>query len=143
MKKILVSACLLGENCKYNGKNNYHPELETMLADAQVLRVCPELLAGFGTPRPCVELANGVAINAHGESVHAQLCAGVKRAMEAIAGEDIAYAILQSRSPTCGVKQTYDGTFSGALISGMGLFAQALQAQGIEVRDIEDVLAKE
>ena len=136
---ILVSACLLGENCKYNGKNNRNEALLRRLQGHTVVPVCPEVLGGLGTPRPCVELQNGRAVDCNGRDVDAAFRAGVQKALQAIAGQHIDLAVLQSRSPTCGVKQIYDGSFSKRLIDGQGMLAAALQARGVPLLDVEDL----
>lgn len=136
---ILVSACLLGENCKYNGGNNYHPAVAAFVQGKEVLTICPEMLAGMGCPRTPVEIVDGIVIDRDGNNVDAVLRQGVAKAMELVLREDIQCAILQSRSPTCGVKQVYDGTFSGKLVDGAGIFAQALGEAGIQVVDAEDI----
>ena len=137
--RILVSACLLGENCKYNGGNNRSEALLRRLQGHEVLPVCPEVLSGLGVPRPCVELRDGVAYNQYGENVDAAFRAGVEKALAQIEGQAIDLVVLQSRSPTCGVKQIYDGTFSRHLIEGQGMLAAALTARGYRVVDVEDI----
>ena len=136
---IIVSACLLGENCKYNGGNNYHPNVVSYVQGQEVLAICPEMLAGMGCPRTPVEIVDGVVMDRDGNNVDNVLRRGVEKAMALVRREDIQCAILQSRSPTCGVKQVYDGTFSGKLVEGAGIFAQALEASGIQVIDAEDI----
>lgn len=136
--KVLVSACAVGENCKYNGKNNYNEALVEYLSDKEVIYICPEMLANMPIPRPCAEIVNGTIIDEHGRNVDADYRHAVQCALDKIAGEDIDLAILQSRSPTCGVNKIYDGTFTGKLVSGHGLFAQALIDMGYEVKDSED-----
>lgn len=137
--RVLVSACLLGENCKYNGKNNRNEALIRRLQGHEVIPVCPEMLSGLGTPRPCVELRDGVAYNQYGEKVDAAFHAGVDRALELIRDQKIDLVVLQSRSPTCGVKQIYDGSFQKRLIPGQGMLAAALQARGYRLVDVEDL----
>lgn len=139
--RILVSACLLGENCKYNGGNNRSEALLRRLQGHEILPVCPEVLSGLGVPRPCVELRDGVAYNQYGENVDAAFRAGVEKALAQIEGQQIDLVVLQSRSPTCGVKQIYDGTFSRHLIPGQGMLAAALTARGYRVVDVEDIAA--
>jgi uncharacterized protein YbbK (DUF523 family) len=137
--KILVSACLLGENCKYNGKNNYASHVAEFVRGHEIILICPEKLAGLGTPRTPIEIVGGVLIDRDGNSVDAVLR---KTVDELIAGLDlrkIDCAVLQSRSPTCGVNQIYDGSFSGKLVPGMGVFAKALQDAGVRVLDAEDI----
>ena len=139
-KKILVSACLLGENCKYNGGNNYHPGVAEFVKGREVVTVCPEMLAGIGCPRTPIEIVDGVLMDRNGNNVDAAMRKGVEMAMEVVRKEPIECAVLQSRSPTCGVNQVYDGTFSGKLVVGSGIFAQALKDAGYTVVDAEDVL---
>ena len=141
-EKILVSACLLGENCKYNGGNNFAPAVAEHVKDKEVLTICPEMMAGMGCPRTPIEIVDGVLIDRNGNNVDEAMRKAVTMAMETIEKEDIQCAILQSRSPTCGVNQIYDGTFSGRLIAGSGIFAQALKDAGYRVLDAEDIPLK-
>lgn len=138
MAKIIVSACLLGENCKYSGGNNYDPKVEAFIRGREVIRVCPEVLAGLGIPRTPMEIVNGILTTADGEVVDAQVRQAVAQILQRIKDEDIECAILQSRSPTCGVRQVYDGTFSRKLIDGSGVLAQALKDAGYRVVDREE-----
>lgn len=137
--KVLVSACLLGRNCKYNGGSNYNPGVEAFLRDKEVIEVCPEVLAGLGIPRTPIEIVNGRLLDRDGRDVDGVLRGAVCRILEELEGIDIDCAVLQSRSPTCGVNRVYDGTFSGKLIPGSGVFAQALREAGWRVIDAEDV----
>ena len=139
MAKIIVSACLLGENCKYDGGNNYSTAVAEYIKGKEVLPVCPEMMAGLGCPRTPIEIVNGVVMDSNGNCVDTAIRGAVAKAMEQIAGEEIECAILQSRSPTCGVNQIYDGSFSRKRISGSGVFAQALKDAGIKVIDVEDL----
>ncbi len=140
--KVVVSACLMGENCKYNGGHNYSEAVAEFVKDREVLIVCPEMMAGMGCPRTPIEIVNGVLMDRDGKNVDAAMRAAVAQAMERIIQEEIEYAVLQSRSPTCGVNQVYDGTFSGTLIPGSGIFAQTLQKAGYRVIDAEDLISK-
>ena len=137
--KIVVSACLLGENCKYNGGNNLSEAVVIYVKGHEVIELCPEMLAGLGCPRPPVELVNGIIMTKEGINLDDKFHEGVRLAMERIEAKEVDLAILQSRSPTCGVKQIYDGSFSGNLIKGQGIFAKALIAQGIKTIDSEDI----
>ncbi len=137
--KVLVSACIMGENCKYNGGNNYHAKAAAFLADKDIIMVCPEMLAGLGVPRKCAEIVNGKVVDSDGKDVDTCYRNGVNRALETIQNEEIAFAVLQSRSPTCGVHQIYDGSFSGVLIEGQGLFAKELVGRGIKVYDVDEL----
>ena len=137
--KIIVSACLLGENCKYNGGNNYCPKVAKFLEGHTVIPVCPELEAGLGCPRVPMEIVNGRLINKDGQVVDGQVRAAIDAILQRLSGEAVDCAVLKSRSPTCGVRQVYDGTFSGKLIPGAGVLTQALQQAGIRVIDSEEV----
>ena len=137
-KKIVVSACLMGRNCKYNGGNNYNEILVNFLKDKDVIEVCPEVAAGMPVPRPAVEIRDGRIVRADGSDWDEIYRKGVAVVMKQLEGEDIAYAVLQSRSPTCGVKQVYDGTFSKTRINGKGLLAEALANAGYSLVDVED-----
>ena len=139
MTKILVSGCLLGENCKYNGGNNYNPRVVEFLKDKEVISICPEIMAGMGCPRNPIEIVDGVLTDCHGKNVDALIRKSVMEIMERIRDEEIQCAVLQSRSPTCGVNQVYDGTFSGKLIPGSGIFAKSLMDAGYLVIDGEDI----
>ena len=137
--KILVSACLLGENCKYNGGNNYCDAVAEYVKDREIITVCPEVMAGMGIPRTPIEIVDGVLMDCNGNNVDTALRAAVAQAIEEIRNEEIECAILQSRSPTCGANEVYDGSFSGKLIPCSGVFAQALRDAGYYVIDAEDI----
>lgn len=139
MMKVLVSACLLGRNCKYNGGNNYNERVAAFVQDKEMVEYCPEVMAGMGVPRTPIEIVNGVLMDQNGNNVDEAMRRTVAKAIEEIRGMGIDCAVLQSRSPTCGVNQIYDGTFSGRLIPGQGLFACALMDAGIRVIDAEDL----
>lgn len=137
--KILVSACLLGRNCKYNGGNNYRESVEKLVQGHEVIEVCPEMLAGLGTPRTPIEIRGGEVVSRDGISMDKVIRDAVAQVLENIKDEPIEYCVLKSRSPTCGVHQVYDGTFSGVLVEGSGVLAQALKDAGYRVLDDEDI----
>lgn len=136
--KVLVSSCVMGKNCKYNGGNNYNPKVMEFLKDKDVIEICPELLANLPIPRPSAELVDGVVMSINGENVDKEYRHAVEISMKEIEHMDIDLVILQSRSPTCGVNQVYDGSFTGKLVKGQGLFAQALIKAGYKIVDSED-----
>ncbi|MGN1370069.1 MAG: DUF523 domain-containing protein [Aristaeellaceae bacterium] len=136
---ILVSACLLGENCKYNGGNNRNERVLRYVSGHEVIPVCPEMLGGLPSPRKPVEWRDGHAVTRDGDDWTENFRRGVACALELIDGQHIDLAILQSRSPTCGVKQVYDGTFTSRKIPGQGALAKALAERGIPLMDAEDV----
>ena len=137
--KILVSACLMGDNCKYNGGNNLNQKLVDFLKTHDVVKVCPEVLGGLPTPRTPAEIQKGQVINREGKNVTKEFERGAQRAFEIVQKEKPDLIILQSRSPSCGIKQIYDGTFSGRKIDGQGLFAALCIKAGCKVLDIEDL----
>lgn len=139
MKKIVVSACLLGENCKYNGGNNYDANVEAFCRGREVIPVCPELLAGLGIPRIPIEICRGVVTRKDGVVVDDAIRKAVATILDQLKDRQIECAVLKSRSPTCGVHQVYDGTFTGTLTDGAGVLAQALKNAGYTVIDNEDL----
>ena len=137
--RVLVSACLLGENCKYNGKNNYSQKVIDFVKGHEVIAVCPEALGGLSTPRIPSEIVNGLVINANNEVVDSEFKKGAERALKQALDYDVDLAILQSRSPSCGVNEIYDGSFSGKLIKGQGVLTKLLIENGIRVIDVENL----
>lgn len=140
--KILVSACLIGQNCKYTGGNNTNVQLLEFLKDKEVVSVCPEVLGGLLTPRPPSEIKDGIVLTPDGRDVTAEYKKGCEIVLERIKNESIDCAILQSRSPSCGVNRIYDGTFSKVLIPGNGMFAAALIDAGYRTIDIADLASE-
>ena len=138
--KKLVSACLLGENCKYSGGNNRNERVLEYVKGHEVIPICPEVMGGLSTPRPPAEIVDGVVINKEGVNVDMEYRLGAQRALEIALREGAEAAILQSRSPSCGVREIYDGTFSGARIPGMGVTARLLKEHGIRVLDAGELL---
>lgn len=139
MAKIIVSACLLGENCKYSGGNNLDPKVLEFVRGREVIPVCPEILAGLGIPRIPIEIRDGVVTRRDGVVVDEPIRKAVAQILEQLREKQIDCAILKARSPTCGVHQIYDGTFSGTLTDGAGVLAQALLNAGYKVLDNEDL----
>ena len=134
----IVSACLLGENVKYSGGNNYTEAVEKFLKDKSFIAICPEVYGGLTIPRePCERVGDRV-LNKVGEDVTREFFEGARRCWEAVlekAGhEEIEGAILKARSPSCGSEVIYDGTFSGTKIPGDGVFTELLKAKGITVK---------
>lgn len=137
--KIMVSACLLGDNVKYNGGNNRHEKVLEYIKGHEVVPVCPEMLGGLPVPRAPGEIQDGIVRNEDGTSVDYEYRTGAAKALEIAESERIDMAILQSRSPSCGVNQIYDGSFTGRKIKGMGVFARLLSENGYKVVDAEDI----
>ena len=137
--KIMVSACLAGENCKYNGGNNRNGKVLRLMDANEVLTVCPEQMGGLPTPRVPSEIRDGVVTAKDGRNVDAQFRAGAAKCLEIAKKEQPDLIVLQSRSPSCGVKQRYDGTFSGKLVDRAGVTAQLLMDNGFRCIDVEDL----
>ena len=137
--RIAVSACLLGENCKYNGSNNYNKALASFLQGHEVIAVCPEVMGGLPVPREPAEIVGEVVRCRDGSSVDAAFRAGAKAALAKVKAAGAELAVLQSRSPSCGVGTIYDGSFSGKRIAGDGVFAALLKANHIPVMDVAEL----
>lgn len=137
--KIAVSACLLGENCKYSGGNNYNEKLQEFLKGHEVVAICPEVMGGLPIPRPSAEIRDGIVMNKEGKSVDREFRTGAMLALERCIENDVELIILQSRSPSCGVKEIYDGSFSKKKIKGMGVFAKLAFEDHFQLLDIEDL----
>lgn len=137
--KIMVSACLAGENCKYNGGNNRSGKVLRLMDANEVLTVCPEQMGGLPTPRVPSEIRDGIVTAKDGRIVDAQFRAGAAKCLEIAKKEQPDLIVLQSRSPSCGVKQRYDGTFSGKLVDRAGVTAQLLMDNGFRCIDVEDL----
>lgn len=137
--KIAVSACLLGENCKYDGGNNDSEKVHRFIQGHEVIAVCPEVAGGLPTPRVPAEIVNGIVTMKDGKNVDVEFRSGAQAEVNRILEQQVELCILQSRSPSCGVKQIYDGTFTGQKIPGQGIFAKMLCEKGIKVMDVEDL----
>ena len=132
-EKLLVSACLLGENCKYSGGNNYTPAVEALKEKFDVIPVCPEQMGGLPTPRIPAERVGEKVLTREGADVTAEYRKGAEDALAVAKTNGVKLAVLQERSPSCGSECVYDGTFSGKLIPGQGVTAQLLEKNGIKV----------
>jgi len=137
--KIMVSACLAGVNCKYNGGNNRNEKVLRLMGGNEVIRVCPEQMGGLPTPRVPSEICGGVVMTRDGRSVNREFRAGAEKCLELAIREQPDLIVMQSRSPSCGVKQRYDGTFSGKLVDEPGVTAELLIRGGFNVVDVENL----
>ena len=140
----IISACLLGENCKYNGGNNLNEKVMEIVKNRNYIAVCPEVAVGFPTPRPPAEIRDGRVYNIAGKDVTEEFEKGaaieLARAKELAdrLGENIELAILKSKSPSCGCGRIYDGTFTHRLAPGDGIFARLLKENGIKTISEEE-----
>ena len=134
----MISACLTGENCKFNGGNNRRDTLLEILAGHTLIPVCPEVMGGLPTPRTPAEIRDGVVVTKDGRSVDREFRTGAEKTLAIARQMRPDFVVLMSRSPSCGVKQRYDGTFSGRLTDGAGVTAALLLRAGFRVLDAED-----
>ena len=137
--KIMVSACLIGENCKYNGKNNKNEKVLALLEGNEVIPICPEVMGGLPTPRVPAEVVRDVVTTRDGRVVDEEFRRGARLSLAIAQREKPDLIILQSRSPSCGARQRYDGTFTGTLIDRPGVTAELLIENGFEPVDVGDL----
>jgi uncharacterized protein YbbK (DUF523 family) len=140
---ILVSACLCGLNCKYDGGNNEHPIFAEMLDRGEVVTVCPEVLGGLPIPRKPAEISPGTGgdvlagtaqvIARDGEDLTKFFVKGAQRSLELAQEHQVDLVILKSNSPSCGVGKIYDGTFTHQFKDGHGVTAALLKENGLSV----------
>lgn len=132
-EKILISACLVGLNCKYNGENNENPKLIELMKEKGLVPICPEQLGGLKTPRTSAERKQEKVITKDGVDVTKEYQKGADEVLKLAKKLNIKKAILKSRSPSCGTGEIYDGTFSHTLTKRDGITAELLKKNGIEV----------
>ena len=137
---ILVSSCLTGLDCKYNGGNNFSKKISTLMDKHVIIPVCPEIMGGLPTPRPPAEISSGRIINKEGIDVTQNFETGAKKVLEIAKKYNCTIAVLKANSPSCGTEKIYDGTFSGILTAGDGITAKLLKENGIQVLTENDDL---
>ena len=137
-EKILVSACLLGINCKYDGGNNKNEKLIEYLKDKEIIPICPEQLGGLPTPRIPAERLKNKVITKTKKDVTTNYQIGANEVLKLAKEFNIKKAILKSRSPSCGKDMIYDGNFSHTLINNHGVCAELLINNGIEVTSSDE-----
>ena len=131
--RILVSACLLGVGCRYDGKSNQLPQLEQLMKQHTCIPVCPEILGGLPTPRVPAERQGSKIMTQDGQDVTQQFIRGTAEVLRLADLYHCKAALLKERSPSCGSEQIYDGTFTKTLTEGDGLTAEMLKRKGIAV----------
>lgn len=131
---IIVSACLAGIPCRYDGRSSPNPEVMALLKAGKAIPVCPEQLGGLATPREPMELSGGRAKTSKGKDYTEQLKRGSEATAQLAKIIGATEAILRENSPSCGVEKIYDGTFSGTLSPGEGLCTKRLRELGLKVR---------
>ena len=129
----IVSACLAGIKCRYNGESFPVPEVTKMVKEGEAIPVCPEILGGLPIPRQPGEQYKGKVLAKNGEDVTDEYVRGAGIALQIALLAGCSQAVLKARSPSCGSDRIYDGTFSGRLIDGDGIFAKLLKDHGITV----------
>lgn len=130
---ILVSACLVGENCRYDGKNCRNENVIAFLKDKEYQTICPEMMSGLSCPREPSERVGSLVFNKIGEDVTKYFEKGAEMTLELAKKVNPELIILQERSPSCGVEIIYDGTFTGKLIKGSGMTTQILRSHGFAI----------
>lgn len=136
-ENVMVSACLLGVNCKYNGGNNNNEELLKLLKNKNVIPICPEIYGGLPTPRIPAEIKNGKVINKSNIDVTMQFEKGALETLKLAQKLNVKIAYLKQNSPSCGFGSIYDGTFSGNKIPGDGVTAKLLKENGIKIISVK------
>ena len=131
--RILVSACLMGVSCRYDGKSNQLPQLEQLMKQHTCIPVCPEIFGGLPTPRVPAERQGSKIMTQDGQDVTQQFVQGTAEVLRLADLYHCKAALLKERSPSCGCGQIYDGTFTKTLTEGDGLTAEMLKRKGIAV----------
>ena len=131
--KIIVSACLLGENCKYNGGNNKCDDIIALAEKFEIIPVCPECFGGLPIPRVPSEIKDGRVYSKTGEDLTEAFLSGAEQTLSIAKEANAPCAVLKENSPSCGFGKIYDGTFSGNKIDGNGITAQLLYDNEIQI----------
>ncbi len=139
--RVAISACLLGAPVRYDGGSKPVSEVLELAEKVDVVRVCPETASGLSVPRPPAEQLGGRVLLADGRDVTAEFDLGAQRCLDAVRRSPVRLAVLKAKSPSCGVGLVYDGTYSGRLVPGQGVFAARLEREGICVVTEETVRA--
>lgn len=130
---VLVSACLMGVNCRYKGDGSMIPEISLLMERCHLIPVCPEIMGGLATPRTPAERLGDRVVTRDGEDVTEQYGKGAEEVAHLAALYGCRYALLKERSPSCGSGEVYDGTFGRKLVPGDGVAAARLKKEGIAV----------
>lgn len=133
MESILISACLLGCACRYDGRDNFNEAIHQLRQKYHVIIICPEVDGGLSVPRVPCEILGERVINRDGVDQTEKFLKGANIALNLAINHKVKFAILKAKSPSCGLGKVYDGTFSGILIDGDGVTTKLLKAHGIRV----------
>lgn len=139
MKKILVSACLFGNNCRYKGDNCFNEKLAKLGENAVLIPVCPEQLGGLSTPRNPAERVGDKIISNAGKNVTEEYTRGANLAVQIAKANSVDYCVLKANSPSCGKGIIYDGSFTGKKTSGNGLTTEMLLKEGFVVLTEDEI----
>ncbi len=139
MEKILISACLVGDNVKYDGKNNKSDKIERLLEKYELVPFCPEVEGGLSIPRKPSERVKDRVKMEGGRDVTHQFESGAEKALNICLYLGIKIAILKENSPSCGSHNIYDGSFSHKLIPGEGVTTELLKKKGITVLNEDEI----
>ncbi|MFA5038712.1 MAG: DUF523 domain-containing protein [Candidatus Omnitrophota bacterium] len=150
VRPLMVSACLAGVCCVYDGTHNLRPTVERLCKEGKIFLFCPEILGGLKVPHPPSEMRGGdgfdvlkgsaVVVSRDGEDVTKFFIRGARRSLEFAWRHGVKKAVLKAKSPSCGCGEVFDGTFSKTLIAGFGVTAALLKQNGIEVINDVDFL---
>lgn len=132
-RKLLVSACLLGTPCRYDGESKGSDAVRALAEEFELIPVCPEVMGGLPTPRTPSERQGDRVITKDGRDVTENYRRGAETALEIAQREGVAAAVLKERSPSCGSGEIYDGSFTGTRTAGDGMTAELLKSNGIAV----------
>ncbi len=139
MRKILVSACLFGNDCRYKGDNCKNEKLLELGKKYELIPVCPEQLGGLSTPRNPAERVGDKVISSVGDDVTKEYKKGAEIALAFAKENDVEFCVLKAKSPSCGKGIIYDGTFSGGKVAGNGVTTQLLEANGFKVYTEDEI----
>ncbi len=132
-EKLLISSCLLGNNVKYNGKNNYIEGIEALKELYDLVIICPEVMGGLSIPRIPSEIRNNQVFNKEGLNVTNEFLKGANIALDLVNKHNIKYALLKDGSPSCGSTYIYDGTFNSIKINNFGMTVRLLKEKNIKI----------
>ena len=135
----IVSACLAGVNCRFDGKSRPNEKIMQLVKKGKAIPVCPEQLAGLTTPRENSEIRSGKVFSVSGKDETAQIKRGAEETLKIARLAGATEAILKARSPSCGKGKIYDGSFSGKLVKGNGITTELLLKNGIKVLTEEEI----
>ncbi len=138
-EKVLISACLLGTPCRYDGASKPCRIPDEIISKYDLIPFCPEVAAGLSTPRLPCEIQNGRVIRSDGKDLTTEYQLGAEKALQTVREHQCKFAILKEKSPSCGKRFRYDGSFQGKLVKGCGITCALLEEHQIKVLSEEDI----